>query len=111
MGMSQELDCFIRDSGDHVFIEAEGKPSRLRSFYAEYNSLYSPSIDNNSEGIIVLEDDANKWGLELRLYMHNKPTFIPATRNSVYRKDYPYRINDVDAIKGLFKLGYRIGQN
>ena len=62
-------------------------------------------------GIIVLEEDANKWGLELRLYLHYNPSFIKATRNKVYRGEYGYRINDVDIIKDMFKLGYRIGLN
>lgn len=111
MSIAQELDYFIRNNSDNVFIEAEGKPSRLRKFYAEYNLKYSPSINNDSEGIIVLEEDANKWGLELRLYMHYNPTCIHATRNRAYRNEYGYRINDVDVIKNLFELGYRIGHN
>ena len=52
--------------GDHVFIEAEGKPSMLNNFITTYNSSYSPSITLQTDGIICLEEDANKWGLELR---------------------------------------------
>ncbi len=111
MSVAQDLDKFIKNTGDKVFIEAEGRPSRLKNFYAEYNMMYSPSINNSSNGIIVLEEDANKWGLELRLYLHQKPNFIQATRNKVYRGEYGYRINDVDVIKEMFKLGYRIGLN
>lgn len=111
MSGAHDLDKFIRSTGDSIFIEAEGKPSRLRSFYAEYNSLYSPSIGNNTDGIIVLEEDANKWGLELRLYLHKKPSFVNVTKNKVYRSEYPYRINDVAVIKEMFSLGYRIGSN
>lgn len=111
MGIAQELDHFIKSNNEDVFIEAEAKPSRLKSFYAEYNSKYSPSINDNSEGIIVLEKDANKWGLELRLYLHHSPACIHATRNRTYRNDYEYRINDVDVILDLFKMGYRIGKN
>ena len=61
--------------------------------------------------LIRSEEDANKWGLELRLYLHYNPSFIKATRNKVYRGEYGYRINDVDIIKDMFKLGYRIGLN
>lgn len=111
MGIAQDLDYFIKSNNDDVFIEAEARPSRLKSFYAEYNSKYSPSINDNSEGIIVLEEDANKWGLELRLYLHNLPTCIHATRNRDYRNDYEYRINDVHVIQELFAMGYRIGEN
>ncbi|MFQ7765659.1 MAG: hypothetical protein ACLRHP_01670, partial [Blautia sp.] len=111
MSIARDLDEFIKNSRDNVFIEAEGKPSRLKKFYTEYNEMYSPSINNNTNGIIVLEEDANKWGLELRLYLHYNPSFIKATRNKVYRGEYGYRINDVDIIKDMFKLGYRIGLN
>ena len=111
LSIARELDEFIRMTGDCVFIEAEAKPSRLRNFYREYNAKYSPSINDYSDGVIVLENDADKWGLELRLYLHNKPTCIHATRNTVYRGDYSYRINDVAIIHDMFDLGYRIGLN
>lgn len=111
MGIAQNLDDFIKGNDDGVFIEAEARPSRLESFYAEYNSKYSPSINDDSEGIIVLEEDANKWGLELRLYLHHSPACIHAARNRDYRNGYEYRINDVDIIWKLFELGYRIGRN
>lgn len=111
MPKAQQLDNFIKASGLDVFIEAEGRPSRLSNFYTDYNSSYDPAIDNSTDGIIVLEEDANKWGLELRLYLHEKPNFVPVTRNTVYRSEYSYRINDVDLIWNLFALGYRIGLN
>lgn len=111
MSIAEQLDFFIKSNGDNVFIEAEGRPARLGRFYAEYNSRYSPSINDFSEGIIVLDENANKWGLELRLYMHYSPSFIHATSNRQYRKEYEYRINDKDVIGELFDLGYRIGEN
>ncbi len=111
MGNARQLDNFIQSVGDSVFIEAEGRPSRLRGFYEKYNSLYTPGINDSTEGIIVLDEDANKWGLELRLYLHHAPSFMNATHNRAYRKEYEYRINDVDVIWELFDLGYRIGEN
>ena len=111
MNIAEKLDLFIKESGDRVFIEAEGRPSRLMSFYQEYNGKYSPTISNDTDGIIVLEKDADKWGLELRLYLHYRPEFIKTTKNTVYRNEYAYRINDVDVIWELFDLGYRIGRN
>ncbi len=111
MSKSNELDYFIRNNDSNVFIEAEGRPSRLKNFFAEYNSKYDPDIDNNTDGIIVLNESANKWGLELRLYLHHKPDCIASTQNNVYRVEYSYRVNDVDLIWDLFELGYRIGLN
>lgn len=111
MSLAKKLDSFIKEEGKDVFIEAEGKPSRLKKFYFDYNSKYSPIIGDDTDGIIVLDEDANKWGLELRLYLHNRPSFIQTTRNTVYRSEYMYRINDVAVIKEMFELGYRIGRN
>ena len=109
--IAKQLDALIRSNGLPVFIEAEGKPSRLNNFYAQYNAKYSPSIDGRTDGIIVLDKDANKWGLELRLYLHFSPSCMHAARNRDYRNEYEYRINDVDVIWDLFNLGYRIGLN
>ncbi len=111
MSLADDLDHFIRSTGDIVFIEAEARPSRLSSFYNEYNGKYGPSINDATDGVIVLDEDANKWGLELRLYLHYQPTCMQATRNTVYRSEYFYRINDVDIIWEMFDLGYRIGIN
>lgn len=111
MSLARELDSYIRESGKDVFIEAEAKPSRLRSFFDDYNSKYSPSINASTDGIIVLGENVDKWGLELRLYLHSCPEFIQSTKNTVYRPEYSYRINDVTVIKEMFDLGYRIGIN
>ena len=111
MSIATNLATFIQQVGDHVFIEAEGKPSTLNNFFKQYNSSYSPTISAETDGIICLEENANKWGLELRLYLHFSPTCIRSTKNTVYRSDYSYRINDVNVIRELFTLGYRIGLN
>ena len=111
MNISEQLDHFIKKNETDVFIEAEGRPSSLHKFYEEYNSICSPSINDDTDGVIVLDEDSNKWGLELRLYMHNDPDFISTTSNTVYRPEYSYRINDTDLIRALFYLGYRIGLN
>ena len=88
MSIATDLATFIQQVGDHVFIEVEGKPSTLNNFITTYNSSYSPSITLQTDGIICLEEDANKWGLELRLYLHFAPTCIHATKNIVYRNNY-----------------------
>lgn len=114
MSLANRLDDFIKQNETEVFIEAEGRPGRLKNFYSEYNAKYSPTISNATGatgGIIVLEEDANKWGLELRLYLNHKPDFVQVTKTATYRNDYPYRINDTKLIQELFDLGYRIGLN
>lgn len=114
MSQARDVDSFIKITRQDAFIEAEGKPNIIQKFIEEYNSKYSPTISVHSEGIIKLQDDANKWGLELRLYLHDKeglPAGISVTKNKQYRCEYSYRINDIDLIRELFELGYRIGLN
>ena len=61
MSIAHDLDNFIKAKADSVFIEAEARPSRLKNFYYEYNARYSPSIGDGTDGVIVLNEDANKW--------------------------------------------------
>lgn len=108
------IDDFFRTVGQEVFIEAEGRRSRIESFLREYNEKYNESLQIPHDGLIVLQDNANKWGLELRMYFNDKsgiPKGINVTKNSVYRPEYRFRINDVILINSLFDYGYRIGLN
>lgn len=114
MGYANILDNFFRQSHQEVFIEAEGKPSVIRNFIKRYNSNYGHHINENEDGIIVLQEDANKWGLELRMYFDDKsgvPKEINVTKTKGYRGEYSFRINDINLINQMFSLGYEIGCN
>jgi hypothetical protein len=114
MRIVDAIDDFFKTTRQAVFIEAEGKPSRIQSFIDDYNNQYNEMLRMDDDGLIVLQDDANKWGLELRLYFNDKsgiPDGVRVTRNSVYRPEYKFRINDISVIKELFNYGYRIGLN
>lgn len=110
MGIAQQIDYFFKSSGQTVFIEAEAKESRMRNFIAEYNSRLSENLNIADEGIISLENDANKWGLELRCYFNDRNGFpggVQITSNRAYRPEYSYRFNDVDVIWDLFNLNFQ----
>lgn len=114
MSIAEEIDQYFRRTGQRVFIEAEAKESRIGTFIRDYNSRLSESLRKSDDGIISLDEGANKWGLELRCYFHDQsgfPSGVPTASNRDYRSEYPYRFNDVDIIWELFDLGYRIGQN
>lgn len=114
MDYANILDSFFKQSNQEVFIEAEGKPSVIHNFINQYNSNYGHYIDESEDGIIVLQKDANKWGLELRMYFNDKsgvPAEIHVTKTKGYRGEYSFRINDIDLINGMFSLGYEIGCN
>lgn len=104
----------IKRNGDNYFIEAEGKPRTIMNFINGYNATHTPSITISSEGIITLQEDANKWSLELRLYVPvTPPADIVALfcNNRVYRTEYTHRLNDNGLIRKLFDNGCKIGIN
>ncbi len=111
--MYTELMEFLRT--EEVFIEVEGRPEKISEFIASYNYSYNEHLSEDAEGVIVLQESANKWGLELRLYVRNKPPealdSFDFKRNNAYRDQYAYRLNDNSVIQILFEQGYRIGCN
>lgn len=111
--MYRNLIDFLNNEG--CFIEAEGKPQAINKFIVEYNKKYNQHLTVNENGIILLEEDANKWGLELRLYVKTCPPIkvkeLGFTHNIAYRNDFSYRLNDNKIVTTLFNNGYRIGYN
>ena len=111
--MYRDLLNFLRN--EEFFIEAEAKPSRMRNFIAKYNEAYNENLTFQDDGMIILQEDANKWGLELRLYVYNRPPEnkyrLGFTHNNAYRDNFSFRLNDNDAVLFLFEQGYRIGFN
>ena len=100
--------------GQTFFIEAEAKRSRMKNYIDEYNRIYGQSLSIDDDGIIALDETADKWGLELRLYVKSCPPDDIRkrfTHNEAYRSDFSYRLNDNETIKWLFEKGYRIGPN
>lgn len=114
MTIAEQINEFFRVTSQSVFIEAEAKESRMMSFINEYNARYGTELSIYDEGIISLEETANKWGFELRCYFCDNdgfPAGVQVYSNHAYRAEYAYRFNDVEIIKALFDLGYRIGIN
>ena len=102
-------------STEECFIEAEGKMSSIDNFINTYNARFSATLTATDDGIILLQDDANKWGLELRLYVRTCPPTnvkrLGFTHNNAYRNDFSYRLNNNEIVNYLFSIGYRIGYN
>lgn len=111
--MYRELINFLES--EDFFIEAEAKPSRMRNFIDEYNRSYNEDLSIHDDGIILLQEDANKWGLELRVYVRTCPPEnvrrLGFTHNEAYRNDFSYRLNNNEIVQYLFEQGYRIGMN
>jgi hypothetical protein len=111
-----DLILYINQSGQHVFIEVEGKPEKIQRFIAKYNSDYGQNLTANSDGIITLKPTANKWDVELRIYFVTRTDmpvdyFRKTTKNSFYRDNYNFRINNNGIARELFNRGFHIGLN
>jgi hypothetical protein len=103
------------DSSAEVLIEVEVPHSKRQEFDANYRRA-TGTISSPGDYYRVID---NKWGIELRLYVNAAPATITelqshcsVTTNTGIRRDkYPYRINDNDLIRWLFRDGYRLGPN
>lgn len=111
--MHSDLLVFLKREAN-FFIEAEAKFESMKKFIEKYN-LTHRRITLDSEGIIILQDDANKWGLELRLYVESCPPekikSLGFKRTSTYRNDYSYRLNNNEIVWFILNSGYSIGVN
>lgn len=116
----EELINFLNNID--FFIEVEGKRIRLEAFLHEYNEVHNENLFLNDdglqqpEGIILLDNNANKWSLEYRLYVYECTETIlnrfNFRSNRHYRKEYHYRMNNNNIIRSLLvNFGYRIGRN
>lgn len=107
------LENIIQDGGTVLF-EAEALPAKITKFVDEYNLKYNANISIYSEGVVTLHENADKWGLELRMYVPIKPPIhlIHLFRsNTVYKNTYKFRLNDNEIIERLFERGFRLGTN
>lgn len=99
---------------DDFFIEVEGRPGKLEKYIEKYNSVMDRPISMSTDGVCVLNDSDDKWGLEFRLYANERPQpplHKKFRRNHTYRPEYKYRFNSNKAIKQLLSDGFNLGYN
>lgn len=113
MNFYNDLVCFLNGLDD-FFIEVEGKPDKLTVFINEYNQLTNSSITMQTDGIRILGENVDKWGLEFRLYTNVRPQ-SPLNNefhsNRTYRTEYSFRCNNNSLIKPLLFNGFYLGRN
>lgn len=98
-----------------TLIEAEMHPNRQQSFVNDYSLLtenFSLPARTDRAPYYVWSEDANKWGLELRVYFLASNS-LPEQFNDVETianrpgyETYNHRINSVDIINRLFENGF-----
>lgn len=107
-----ELAGYFANPIRETRIELEGKTSHIESFMTK-EKLTFPSI---SDSITYLDEDANKWGLETRLYFIYKtsaPNLVSSSMTICNRYGYErwnQRLNSKEIITRLLKNGFVIGE-
>ncbi|MCP9200813.1 hypothetical protein MKO06_12910 [Gramella sp. GC03-9] len=102
-----------------TYIEAEvahTSRNRFERDYAEFTGNQPLPVDTNSKPYFVLAPNANKWGIELRIYFtedeDNIPEFLDALATSNTRPGYEMydkRINNNELINYLLSRGFTLG--
>lgn len=113
----KKLARYLISDNREVRLEAEAKEGRLRSFFDEYRNITNEILNFDTDGIVLLQDDADKWGLELRIYISDTTNFpveynrylTTNTRFEEYYQAYDARLNNNNLIMQLIRIGFRIG--
>ena len=98
---------FLQDQND-FYIEVEGKLPQIQK-------KLGLNLTEKDDGVCALDKNANKWGLEYRLYTHERPT--PPLGNSFHSNtefrhtEYEYRLSDNDLVSSLLSSGFHLGRN
>lgn len=101
------LSDFLDNEND-FFIEVEGTMDAIRRRLGK-------DLNSSDVGVCALADGSNKWGLEWRLYTHNRPT--PPLGNQFHsntdfrHSNYEYRLSDNNLVSKLLDEGYSLGLN
>jgi hypothetical protein len=102
-----DLIIFLNTQGD-FFIEVEGTIAAIRRKLGNH-------LNPNDEGVCALADDSNKWGLEFRLYTHERPNPLLGNKfhsnTDIRHRDYEYRLSDNNLVEGVLNSGYHLGRN
>ena len=98
-------------------IEVELKKNDEEKFRQKYYRLTKQEVPTDSKAYTLLMYDADKWGIELRIYYVSdgkEPDIVKDIRTKP-RKDrndmYTHRLNNNDVIWKLLESGLLLGDN
>lgn len=114
-----DLARYLISNDRQLRFEAEAKSERLDIFFTQYQDITNEQLTYDTDGIVRLQDDADKWGLELRIYIsddedfpHEYSNYLTSnTRFEHQYQAYAARLNSNDIILELFRIGFRIGES
>ena len=114
-----KLAAYLTSPNRSRRLEAEGKRRRLHRFFEDYRKITGERLDFDTDGIVLLQEDADKWGLELRIYISDITNFpqeytaylTSNTRFEEKYRAYAARFNNNRLIMQLIRNGLRIGDS
>ncbi|MFA5423323.1 MAG: hypothetical protein WC374_05645 [Phycisphaerae bacterium] len=112
-----EILGYLSSPARNTKLDVETHPRRRASFETEFEQLTGirPEVDNHN--YYVWDEEANKWGTELRIYFNNSENASAALRNMIVspRPNFGYnaRINNNSFVWRLIEYGFllRDGQD
>lgn len=98
-------------------IEVEGRPSIINRYALRYAADSGLPFPIGADSITVLDENANKWGREMRIYFSTLsgsiiPPILDGLKTSQGRPGYDtwnLRLNNRDIIDDLILIGFTIG--
>lgn len=113
-----ELAGYFANPIRNTRIEIEAKKSVIDNYNETYEKLTGESIPIRPDYVVILSNNADKWGMEMRLYFFCANTkSVPQLVNDQMTvngrpgyENWNKRLNSIEIINNLFALGFRIGQ-
>ncbi len=95
-------------------LDIETHPRRRLTLEPQYELLTGDQLQEDNVNYYVWDEDANKWGAELRIYYNGNLTIMPTILSDLRRTarpgdGYENRINSKDLVWKLITYGFRVG--
>jgi hypothetical protein len=114
-----ELAGYLANPVRRTRIEIEAKQSKITEYDNTYHTMTGFRLPVNSSSVTILDDSADKWGVESRIYFvmaeHDVlPPSVQEIITSCNRPDASYeiyttRLNNKAVIEKLFNVGFLVG--
>ncbi|MCC6722940.1 MAG: hypothetical protein IT258_00420 [Saprospiraceae bacterium] len=113
-----EIAGYFANPNRNTRIEIEGKRKVILKYSTDYESITGSEIDLDEDYVTLLEDDADKWGREMRIYFScEDEDALPDSINDLKTvggrhgyEQWSHRLNNRDVIDRLFSYGFRLGE-
>jgi len=109
-----EILGFLANPARHCKLDAEMHSRSRQGFESRYITLSGETPQSDDRNYYILHDDADKWGVELRIYFDGNKPSLPQPIQPMAVSSRPggvhgLRINNNDLIWDLIEYGFLLG--